>query len=509
MDTNSLDSSDNLNIGDIFTPLEWAEFAINRFKLRQEAEAGKSFFDPTCGDGSFLRVLSPLSNVARNFFGIELNRKHFESLISYVKSCGSDFRVENFQCADFILSDYKRKFDFLVGNPPWLNFADLPESLKEAYKKIFVKYGIVSDAKSLLLGSSRVDLSTLVVAKSMFENLKPNGVAVFYLPLSIFTNDGANKNFRSYKILNRDFSVEEIIDFSEKKVFANIATKYCLAKFQMDKVQEFPIPYYRFKSGQFEKFNAAPIFQKNDPLSIQSTPQSNFTETDLKLNINAIPRQGINTCGANNIMILEPIAHSGGIRYRNGLGHETELESKFIRALIVNDNFKEDLNDPLKFVLIPHDEGSGKPVSEEYLKQFPKTYQYLQRYRETLKNRKGTLIQAQIKKGAWFSLLGVGPYTFLKHKVVWRAYGQKTFNPKLFTDTPEIKWVPNQALQCYVAFENGTEASQTLTKLKNPLIEKYLLSQNAGGSPNWAQPGRMKKLFWAPSERAQEDLRLF
>jgi hypothetical protein len=277
----------------------------------------------------------------------------------------------------------------------------------------------------------------------------------------------------------------------------------------MDKVQEFPIPYYRFKSGQFEKFNAAPIFQKNDPLSIQSTPQSNFTETDLKLNINAIPRQGINTCGANNIMILEPIAHSGGIRYRNGLGHETELESKFIRALIVNDNFKEDLNDPLKFVLIPHDEGSGKPVSEEYLKQFPKTYQYLQRYRETLKNRKGTLIQAQIKKGAWFSLLGVGPYTFLKHKVVWRAYGQKTFNPKLFTDTPEIKWVPNQALQCYVAFENGTEASQTLTKLKNPLIEKYLLSQNAGGSPNWAQPGRMKKLFWAPSERAQEDLRLF
>jgi hypothetical protein len=509
MDTSNLNSSDSLNIGDIFTPLKWAKFAIDRFNLRQEFEAGKSFFDPTCGDGSFVRVLLALGCTTRNFFGVELNRKHFNNLISYLSTCDSDFRVENFQCADFILSEDKRKFDFLIGNPPWVNFADLPDCLKEAYKKVFVKYGIAGDTKSLLLGSSRVDLSTLVIAKSMFENLKPNGTAVFYLPLSIFTNDGANKNFRSYKILSRDFSVEEIIDLSDERIFANISTKYCLVKLQMDKIQEFPIPYYRFKSGQFERLNAAPIFQKNDPLSIQSAIGSNFTQSDLKLNIRAIPRQGINTCGANDIFILEPIVHKDGIRYRNGLGHEVELESKFVRALIVNDNFKEGVHDPLKFILVPHDESSGKPVLEEYLQQFPKTHEYLQRYRETLRNRKGTLIQAQIRKGAWFSLLGVGPYTFFKYKVVWRAYGQMTFNPKLFIDTHEVKWVPNQALQCYVAFENFMAAYQTLVKLKNPLIERYLLSQNAGGSPNWAQPGRMKKLFWAPNESVRENLRLF
>lgn len=509
MDTNNSSLSNNLHIGDIFTPLKWAKFAIDRFNLSREFKAGKSFFDPTCGNGSFLRALSPHRNAAMNFFGIELNRNHYESLISYVKSASFDFSAENFLCSDFILTADKRKFDFLVGNPPWLNFVDLPDSLKEAYKKVFVQYGVAGDAKSLLLGSSRADLSTLVIAKSMFENLKPNGVAVFYLPLSIFTNDGANKNFRSYKILNRDFSVEEIVDLSDEKIFENISTKYCLVKFQIDKTQAFPIPYYRFKAGLFERLNAAPIFQKNDPLSIQSMVAANFTESDLKLNISAVPRQGINTCGANDLMILEPTPHDGGIRYRNGLGHEVDLEPKFVRALIMNDNFKEGIKAPLKFILIPHDEVSGKPVSEEYLQQFPKTYQYLQRYRETLENRKGTLIQAQIKKGAWFSLLGVGPYTFLQHKVVWRAYGQKTFNPKLFIDTPEIKWVPNQALQCYVAFENATKASQALVKLKNPLIERYLLSQNAGGSPNWAQPGRMKKLFLAPNERAQENLQLF
>src|SRR5262249_34078752 len=89
-----------------------------------------------------------------------------------------------------------RRFDAAIGNPPWVTFADLPETYKPFARERFVALGLVADRRRLLLGASRADLSALVVQRVHAELLAPDGCATFLLPLSLLSNDGANNRFR-------------------------------------------------------------------------------------------------------------------------------------------------------------------------------------------------------------------------------------------------------------------------------------------------------------------------
>jgi hypothetical protein len=101
------------------------------------------------------------------------------------------------------------------------------------------------------------------------------------------------------------------------------------------------------------------------------------------------------------------------------------------------------------------------------------------------------MIQTWRERGYWWALLGVGKYNFSKYKVVWEAYGRKTFEPKIFSG----RWQANQSLQAYTPLSNKKEAKRILSALKNPAIEHYLRSLKMDGTMNWAQPGKIRKLF--------------
>ena len=60
------------------------------------------------------------------------------------------------------------------------------------------------------------------------------------------------------------------------------------------------------------------------------------------------------------------------------------------------------------------------------------------------------MLGQQIAKGKWWSMLGVGKYTFSSCKVVWQAYGKSDFAPALFIG----EWIPNQSLQAFMSFED-------------------------------------------------------
>ena len=80
---------------------------------------------------------------------------------------------------------------------------------------------------------------------------------------------------------------------------------------------------------------------------------------------------------------------------------------------------------------------------------------------------------------------------FAPYKIVWEAYGRNTFKPLLVFG----RWQVNQSLQTYIPVWSKQEALELLEKLKNPVIEKYLLSMKMGKTMNWAQPGKIKKLL--------------
>ena len=145
--------------------------------------------------------------------------------------------------------------------------------------------------------------------------LKKNGTGYFYLPTSLFFGDGAHGGFRNYSTgrsrsiaeTNRNFAVETVYEFTSTKVFDGVNTAYCCAKFQGDTQQNFPVPYFKEVDGEWVEHKALPLKNPSDPWRIvRNLDELNAGETvELRLTSEQKPRQGVNTCGANNIFIFD------------------------------------------------------------------------------------------------------------------------------------------------------------------------------------------------------------
>ena len=141
-------------------------------------------------------------------------------------------------------------------------------------------------------------------------------------------------------------------------------------------------------------------------------------------------------------------------------------------------------------MLLPYSK-NGKPLGLESLRSHHLLWEYLKQHQTILTARKGKMIQTWRERGYWWALLGVGKYNFMKYKVVWEAFGRKTFNPQLFSGN----WQANQSLQAYIPAKTKKEAHRILKALRNPAIEEYLHSLKMDGTMNWAQPGKIQKLL--------------
>ena len=485
-------------IGVVFTPREWAQFAIQKFGIFDRWIKGDTIFDPTIGSGDLLLALIHLgiekgysikSLPTDRLFGNELNLANYSNAINRFQT---EFNLDlgaNLTNKD-LLQLPSHKFDIILGNPPWINFNDLPELYKHEIKDRFHEFDLIDNNKSLLLGGSRIDLAALIIQRSMKDFLSEGGDAYFFMPLSLLLNDGAHTTFRNFQVMGIQYSLVSVHDFGEEKIFKNVATRYGLVHFQRDDTTNYPIEYFRMENKQWQKYQAKPLLNANDPLSIykfgKPAPLDGFKP--IVLPKKSAPRQGINTCGANSIFFFDEFESINSQScIVNG---QDKLPKEFIHPLLVSSNFSETTMSPQKWVLLPYS-NSGKPLLEDEIAKHPLLQNYLLKHKTKLRARKGTMIRSWIERGIWWSLLGVGPYNFAPYKVVWEAYGKKTFRPKLVLGN----WQVNQSLQCYVPTDLKKEAARIHKALKNPGIEEYLLSMKMEGTMNWAQPGKIKKLI--------------
>lgn len=505
-------SDKDLRIGDIFTPLEWGEFAVEKFGLYEKWLNGATVFDPTMGEGNLLEALIRVGLAdgksldelpTSNLFGNELNTNHFNSAIGKFESrYGLDMRA-NFSNEDFLVLN-TREFDIVFGNPPWQNFVDLPDDYKEKIKSHFFKYDLVSNSQSLLLGGSRIDIAALIIQKAIQEFLRKDGEAVIFMPLSLLLNDGANRGFRTYSVDRTKYSIEIVYDFNDTDVFGGVATRYGLTYFRRDKLASFPIPYLIMKQGVWTDFYAKPIFHPTDPLSIvEKSEVASFENFEpIRIRKESSPRQGVNTCGANEIFFFDTCLDLDDetVLLSNKEHKEIPLPKRYVYPLITSKEFKSFESNPSKWVLLPYN-SSGKPLDSRQLETFPLLKNYLMNHKEALENRKGTMLNATLSRGSWWALLGVGEYNFFPYKIVWEAYGKSSFEPRIF----EGKWQANQSLQAFIPVKSKEEAERVLKALSRKSVENYLLSLKMEGTMNWAQPGKIKKLI----QYEEETLSLF
>jgi hypothetical protein len=496
-------------IGAVFTPAKWASFAVERFGLFDKWLGGCTICDPTMGSGNLLLALidhgvkqgvRPGDLPLERLFGMELKKRHRRSFFRRARElyCLS-LPEENFLYADILFLKDEERFDILFGNPPWKNFTDLPASYKEKTKKLFFDYDLIHDPRSLLLGGSRVDIAALVLKKTIQRNLKPGGEAVFFVPLSLLSGGGAHAAFRNYSVNKIPYCIDTVFDFHDLAIFEGVSTRYGLISLRRDALQKFPLAYHRWNSGVWENLFARPLFSPDDPLSVFSPQSEDYGRIRIEVGRGSLPRQGINTCGANDVFFFDEYETlEGGLCRVANKTSEALLPRQYVFPLVTAPNFGEDQPAPRKWVLLPYS-GTGKPLGEKELAKIPHLKEYLHTKKQRLTARRGILIGAWIRRGLWWALFGVGEYSFSPHKIIWEAYGKNTFRPKLFSGS----WQANQALQAFMPFDSEEEARGALRQLEGGAVEKYLLSLKTEGTMNWAQPGKIKRLLTVKEADAQ------
>ncbi len=503
-------------LGAIFTPLKWAKWALQETGAFQAWLEGASVLDPTAGNGAFLRAMLELAqeqnilvsaSMLARLHGVEREAAFVEEFFALVKAdIGIDFPREHFVCADILLNAPPVQADIIIGNPPWENFTNLPTDYKNLVKPLFYEYGLVASAGDVLLGNSRADIAALIIAKTLVKNLQKGGKAHYFLPLSIFLNDGAHEQFRSYRLQNIDFAVQSIYDCNPHHIFDGIATRYGFASFQRDVQQQFPIPYFiadDIANGTgFKQQTAQPMYRKNAPLTVTATSaEASSIQGFVKISLpeKAKPRQGANTCGANDVFIFDQYEldteNPAMVRVSNASNAPLLLPKQCIYPLTTKINFSETAPIPHKWILLPHNTHTGKPLTEAEVQAHDALWHYLSAHQERLTARKGTLIQSLVTKGLWWALLGVGAYSFAPYKVLWEAFGQKTFTPRVFATLAGQAWQGNQALHASICADSLEEAERICEALRHPHILTFLQSQRMDGTCNWAQPGRISQLL--------------
>ena len=168
--------------GGYYTPDKISEF-IAEWAIRN---ASDSVLEPSCGDGSFLSAITkrletlgtPAKQIKKNVIGIELDKNEARKSTSYGTTV---------KCTDFFTQyknsiDNKKKFDVIVGNPPFIRYQNFTEEYRQIAFELMNKYGFQPNRLT------NIWLPFLVLS---CKALKPNGRVGMVIPAELFQVDYA------------------------------------------------------------------------------------------------------------------------------------------------------------------------------------------------------------------------------------------------------------------------------------------------------------------------------
>jgi type I restriction-modification system DNA methylase subunit len=345
------------------------------------------------------------------------------------------------------------KFDFVVGNPPWIMWQYLSKEYRKATQNLWEKYGLtkIGQARNVLIRGRR-DYSMLFVYAAADYYLKEGAKLGFLITQEVFKSKGAGEGFRRFRIDKGEIDKGEYLkvlkahDLVSVQPFEGATNKTAAIILKKGEKTEYPVPYILWtkKKGvgkiATDKLldEVLPLLQKKkliaQPIGSFVGPwQTQLLELEELLKI-----QGKNYYQANIGVVVSPygvfwlnvkqVLSNGDLLIEN-FNEEGKVKIPKAEAIV-----EQDLVFPAVrssdihrwsatseiFVLITHP-ASQIPYSETTMKnKWPKTYSYLL-------NFKDILMQMALYKhfhepvgGPFYGERNIGEHVFSPYKVVWR-----------------------------------------------------------------------------------------
>lgn len=348
---------------------------------------------------------------------------------------------------------FQGRFDYVAGNPPWVNWSNLPNEYRQETSPLWQEYELFPHTGlRARLGSAMDDISVLLLYVAADRYLQANAKLGFVITQTLFKTEGGGAGFRRFKIGAREpIKVLFFDDMSSLQIFEGATNRTAVVIVQRDLPTTYPIQtfYWRkrvkgasiatdasleevIEMTQRAKWVAQPIDSNN-----LTSPWITGREKAIKGALKAIgsspyqARYGVHT-HANGIYWLDVISkRPDGLLVVSNLGHlsrppieiiQASVEPEFVYPLLRGRGVKQWQFEQQHFIIIAQnpDQPSKAYPENELEVQYPKTYSYFHRFEEQLRSRSGYKQFFNPERDPFYSVYNVGDYTFAPYKCVWR-----------------------------------------------------------------------------------------
>lgn len=336
------------------------------------------------------------------------------------------------------------KFDFVVGNPPWISWEHIAPPYRDATKGLWDHYRLVSDAKHLRrLGKGKRDLSMLVTYVAVDQYLKDKCRIAFVITESVFKST-AGYEFRRFGTEASLFAVEKYFDLVEIDPFDEPANRTAVFVAKKGAKTSYPVEAEIWaRAGKLsEEMSLDQVLARVSRTNARASPAGRDSQEVWSVVAPGAETgptgqspyfdsaiQGMNPRGAAGAIFLEAGEARGKLRAvanRPERGRETDLarisgfvEAEFLYPVVHGKDVREFFIAVQDHAIVCYESG-WQPIPEAELgKRAPATLSYLNNFRESLKAR-GKFRNFDPSENAFYELYGVGPPIFSSYKVVWR-----------------------------------------------------------------------------------------
>jgi len=332
------------------------------------------------------------------------------------------------------------KFDFVVGNPPWINWDNLPEFYRNTTKNLWSNYGLIGQG----LKNVKRDISMLFVARCFDLYLNNQGKLTFLIPFTLYKTQ-AGAGFRNW--IATKCEIEKIHDLVETYPFEGAINRTSMILIKKGKTK-FPIPCIMWSNPRYKG-----IAMEEDLKEVKKiTKQFDMIFTPVKKGKVESPWMMITTkakkaienivgespqyqayagvlTGLNGVYWINIISDSGNEFLVENMGDigktkvkkvKKQLEKALIYPLIRGRDVTRWYSKPSLQIITPHDK-SGHVIKERNFKlDYPRAYDYFAIFKSMLKNRTIKPLLSKENVYPFYGLDNIGKRTFSNYKVLWK-----------------------------------------------------------------------------------------
>lgn len=521
-----------LVLGEYYTPRGVTELAVDSLDIDV---ADARLLDPGCGAGAFLAAAidakraaidaTPTETIERivdSVVGIDLNPVAVKTAkLTYLRSLADllDAADRERLSIPVFLTDAlgltrddeirfdgepaDTTFDALVGNPPWIPWERLPDSIKTAWRREYVsELGLQPhEGIEARLGHSNDDVSVPFAFTCIHRYLRTGGDAAFVLKRDLVRGP-AGAVLRRLAVGGRSLRLRQVHDLAALDPFPDAGADAAVYTFTADADSVVPVPatVWRRPNGNGASFaSAAALRETAARTETQLVPMDGDDRTSAWVRAD-LAREAQGRC-AHEIRhgLKDDAAAVFGLDREEVRRVEPARVYPYLRSRHVRKYglTGHDLR------LVPADE-AGEDNEAELRDRYPETYDYLTSHRETLLDRSSSWLD----RGPFYTQFGLGPYTWAPYKVVWCRLGFKpdfaVASTRTDPDLGEKTVVPGDHYM-FVATEDRRTAHFLCALLNSAPYQRTLRTLASGGKASLSKSvvSELALPSWPGTDRAR------